>query len=265
MKIPLRLACALIAAAGFMPAADNRFSNDLSDHSSSMVDVIVQFTAPPTADQHRKVAARGGIFKADLSGIKAAVYSLPSSAVADLAQDSDVVYISPDRPVKGLLNYSTAAVNAGIAWSQYNLTGTGIGVAVIDSGISSHPDLTNVIAMSRVVYAQDFAGGGANDLYGHGTHVAGIIAGDGALSTGPLFTMTFKGMAPNANLVNLRVLDGNGDGTDSNVIKAIQAAIALKSTYNIRVINLSWEGRYSKATLWIHFARRLRRRGRPGS
>ena len=81
MKAPLRLACVLIAVAGLIPAADSKFSKDLSDRSSSMVDVIVQFTAPPTADQHQKVAARGGIFKADLRGIKGACLLYTSRCV----------------------------------------------------------------------------------------------------------------------------------------------------------------------------------------
>ena len=94
---------------------------------------------------------------------------------------------------------------------------------------------------SRVVYHQDFTGtatsnssGARYDLYGHGTHVAGIIAGNGSLSGGE-----YAGVAPGATLIDLRALDANGAGTDSTVIAAIQQAIALKNTYNIRVINLS--------------------------
>jgi len=122
-------------------------------------------------------------------------------------------------------------------------TGTGIGVAVIDSGINdSHKDLWNSAeTASRVVYRQDFTGtantntsGAKYDLYGHGTHVAGIIGGNGYLSGG-----NYAGVASNVNLIDLRVLDLNGAGTDSNVIAAIQAAIAQQSKYNIRVINLS--------------------------
>ena len=79
----------------------------------------------------------------------------------------------------------------------------------------------------------------ANDQYGHGTHVAGIIGGDGNKSTGTSDFYTFEGIAPNVNLINLRVLDQNGPGTDSQVISAIQTAILLKYIYNIRVINLS--------------------------
>jgi serine protease AprX len=92
-----------------------------------------------------------------------------------------------------------------------------------------------------VVYHQDFTGtatsnanGAQYDLYGHGTHVAGIIGGNGYLSAG-----RFAGVAPTVNLIDLRALDANGSGSDSNVIAAIQQAIALKDTYNIRVINLS--------------------------
>ena len=77
------------------------------------------------------------------------------------------------------------------------------------------------------------------DHFGHGTHVAGLAAGDGAASYGNAYNYTFYGTAPNANLINLRALDQNGEGTDSSVIAAIEEAIALKNTYNIRVINLS--------------------------
>ena len=82
-------------------------------------------------------------------------------------------------------------------------------------------------------------GGGTDDHYGHGAHVAGIIGGNGKLSSGSNAIHTFRGIAPNVNLINLRVLDANGKGTDSAVIAAIQEAIALKNKYNIRVINLS--------------------------
>ena len=78
------------------------------------------------------------------------------------------------------------------------------------------------------------AASGTSDGYGHGTHVAGIVAGNGWNSWGWMY-----GVAPNANLVNLKVLDSTGFGQDSYVIAAIQQAIALKNTYNIRVINLS--------------------------
>ncbi len=82
-------------------------------------------------------------------------------------------------------------------------------------------------------------GGAAPDQFGHGQHVAGIIAASGQTSNCPNCMRSFKGIAPGVNLIDLRVLDQNGQGTDSNVIAAIDAAIYLKNIYNIRVINLS--------------------------
>jgi serine protease AprX len=170
--------------------------------------------------------------------LHAVVYTVPASSLENLASDPNVTYISPDRVLAGQLDYSTAAVNANSAW-KFGLTGSGVGVAVIDSGIDSNPDLSVLGLLSRVVYTQDFTGGNGTDQYGHGTHVAGIIGANGASSNCFNCKRSFVGLAPNASLVNLRVLDGNGEGTDSSVIAAIERAIVLKQRYNIRVINLS--------------------------
>jgi len=155
--------------------------------------------------------------------------------------------VSPDRAVRSttvssplpMLDYHTDAANAQAAWAQ-GLDGSGTGVAVIDSGIQDIPDLHG--KRFGVGYSQDFvhsAPANGSDLYGHGSHVAGIIAGSGNKSNGANYLYTFKGVAPGVDLINLRVLDENGQGTDSQVIAAIETAIQLKSIYNIRVINLS--------------------------
>jgi len=214
------------------------------------VDVIIQFNQAPTDVQHGKVQGKGGALKRKLDVIKGAHYSVPVESLQTLADDPDIAYISPNRPVShtstSTVDYAPETVNAPVAWQQWSLDGTGVGVAVIDSGVTAVGDLywwipSNQTYGSRVVYSQNFVPGTTetSDQYGHGTHVAGIIAGAGWFSTGSNFTHTFKGIAPNANIINLRVLDQNGVGTDSSVIAAIQAAINLKSTYNIRVINLS--------------------------
>ena len=212
-----------------------------------LVDVIVQFTRTPTARHHQRIVARGGTIQRELRLIKAGSYSVPGSALTSLAHDPDVAYISPDRPLfstnngspTAVLDYHTDSVNAPAAWTQ-GLNGSGIGVAVIDSGIIDIPDLHG--QNNLVVFSQNFVGGtsgSANDQFGHGSHVAGIIAGTGNKSTGSNYLYTFKGIADNASLINLRALDQNGAGTDSQVIAAIQMAIQLKNKYNIRVINLS--------------------------
>src|SRR5579859_1617533 len=199
-----------------------------------VVRVIVQYRDVPNPSKNEHVLTLGGSIRQALELVRGHAISLPAAQLERLAADPDVEAIVPDHPVSASLDTVAPAVNAPAAWMA-NQIGTGIGVAVIDSGVSAHNDLN-----SRIVYNQDFTGEGQNaDLYGHGTHVAGIIAGNGAQSTGPSHFKTFKGMAPGVNIINLRALNSQGAGSDSTVIAAIQKAISLKNQYNIRVINLS--------------------------
>ncbi|MFN0168755.1 MAG: S8 family peptidase, partial [Bryobacteraceae bacterium] len=221
-------------------ASASKLAKDLNGiDKSKTVDVIVQFSSPLSESHHTKVKQHGGSLKRALGAVKGALYSVPAEALERLAADPSVVYVSPDRKVYATLDYATPTVNASIA-TQSGWDGTGIGVAIIDSGVySSHPDLLAKNKF-RVVYSEAFNGStNVADEYGHGTHVAGIIGGNGASSTGSVFTRTFKGVAPEAKLINLKVLDASGQGTDSGVIAAISRAIQLKAQYNIRVINLS--------------------------
>ena len=101
---------------------------------------------------------------------------------------------------------------------------------MIDSGIERHPALR-----TRIVASVDFTGprirvGQPTDDYGHGTHVAGIAAGA---------SREFSGIAPGAHLVNLRVLDENGAGYTSDVVDAINWAVANRKRFGIKIINLS--------------------------
>src|SRR5581483_5620335 len=213
--------------------SDARQQGKLRDQT---VQVIVQFTKSPTNSHIKKMAGFGGRHLRALSLLKGGVFTVPLSALSKLEKDADIAYISPDRPVSGAsTDYFQETVGANVAHS-YGWDGTGVGVAVIDSGISDHSDLHDpATGASRVVYSESFVPGtDTSDGYGHGTHVAGIIGGNGTLSNG--YT---TGVAQHVNLVNLRVLHSTGAGSDSYVIAAIQRAIALKDTYNIRVINLS--------------------------
>src|SRR6202021_3471350 len=168
----------------------------------------------------------GGTILAPLPIVNGLVASLTGPALQTLSNSANVVYISTDRPLAPTLSNAAPAVNAFAAW-QSGYTGTGIGVALVDSGVSSHPDLKGgVLGGSRVVWNQSFIPGnsGTNDQYGHGTHIAGLIAGDGASSTGANYSHTFQGIAPGANLVNLRVLAQNGAGTDVSGMAATNRA-----------------------------------------
>src|SRR6202040_3529571 len=154
----------------------------------------------------------GGRILGQVPLVNGVVALLDGNGIVSLSNQSNVVYISQDRPLTPSLNNAASAVNAEFAW-QSNYTGAGVGVALIDSGLSNNLDLNQgILPVSRVVYRQSFVPGNSSssDQYGHGTHIAGLIAGDGLSSTGWYFTRTFMGVAPGANIVNLRVLDANG-------------------------------------------------------
>ncbi len=243
----------LVALPLMSMADDSKISPDLraSKTSSGQVQVIVQY-APGTQVSCNgllglvdcllnDVTKLGGSILGQLPLINGVVALLDGPGIVGLSNQSNVVYISPDRPLIPLDVNANSAINAQFA-AQSNYTGAGIGVALIDSGVNNHVDLyTGILPLPRVVSNQSFLPGNSNtaDQYGHGTHIAGLIAGDGLASTGPLYTQTFKGVAPGAKIINLRVLDANGTGTDSEVIAAINQAISMKSQYNIRVMNLS--------------------------
>ena len=208
----------------------------------------MQFAVPPTPAEieHLNAIAEGHHARqADLSAIHGQLYAVPARSIRGLAENPNVVYISPDRPVHATMDYTGVAVGSQTTFS-YGMDGSGVAVAIIDSGIllpqtDLNTNNAGVANGSRVLYSQSFVPKveDASDHYGHGTHVAGIVAGNGTNSTGPDYYRTFRGIAPNANLINLRVLDANGQGTDSAVISAINTAIQLKDTYKIGVINLS--------------------------
>src|SRR5262245_14917765 len=227
----------LVSAQGYRP----KISSDLAQKKGGeRIDVIVQFT-PGRASQE-VIQANGGEVRANFHIINGVLASVPARALQGLAHNPNITYISPDRELQGSLEYANPTVGADLARS-WGWTGDGIGGTIIDSGVSDHPDFKE-LGVSRVVYNQSFIPGGTStiDAYGHGTHVAGIVGGNGSSSTsrpGHTYTKTFFGIAPKAKLINLQVLNGDGNGTDSAVIAAIQRAIELKSKYNIRVINLS--------------------------
>ncbi|MET0647192.1 MAG: S8 family serine peptidase [Pyrinomonadaceae bacterium] len=122
---------------------------------------------------------------------------------------------------------------------NYNPTydGTGIGIAVLDSGLDpNHTVFTSESgSASRVALSRDFTGENrTDDPYGHGTHVASVAAGNGQVSNG-----AYRGIAPNAKLINLRVLNSQGTGSVSQLLAAIDWIKTNRTTYNIRVVNLS--------------------------
>src|SRR5215467_730524 len=208
-------------------------------NSDGTVDVIIQFNSTLQARHFQMMTSQGGRLKHKFEQINGAAYRIPVKVLAFLEKHPDIAYVTPDRQNTTFDQSDSAAISAvtvDVARTQFGLDGRGIGVAVIDSGVYNHDDLQGSSG-SRIVYSESFVASDSStgDAYGHGTHVAGIIGGNGQDSSGG----QYHGVAPLVNIVNLRVLNGQGSGNDSQVIAAIQRAIQLKNTYNIRVMNLS--------------------------
>ncbi len=208
--------------------------------------VIIDYRAEADV---RAITQRGGRAGRQLDGLRGQVAEIDNRVLAQLAADPRVAHVRPDRPAFVTMERTGAAIGAAIAREQFDVTGKGVGVAVIDSGITAwHDDLYYRLgkragAAARVVHFKDFTVPSSpgtwiadvpSDDFGHGTHVAGTVAGSGYDSDGRR-----SGIAPGANLIGLKVLDGDGHGYASDVIAAIDYAIAVRRRYNIRIINLS--------------------------
>jgi subtilisin family serine protease len=178
----------------------------------------------------------GGRLGRTLPILKGQVAYVPNAALTALVESALVKDVLLDRPVESVAERTGATIGATGVREELGYDGTGIGVAVIDSGITPwHDDLSGV-GGQRVVRFVDFVNGGttAYDDNGHGTHVAGVVGGNGFDSGGGR-----TGVAPGANLTVLKVLDKQGKGHVSDVIAALDYVVANKDALKIRVVNLS--------------------------
>lgn len=221
--------------------------------------VIVRSTADAMASAERLVVSVGGRVDLPLGIINGFRAIVPVAALARLANAPQIWSITPDAPVHmnaidPTLGYDTGddgspylvakAVGATSAW-QAGLTGAGVDVAIIDTGVAPLPEFK-----SRVVYGPDLSPESQvdalryNDSYGHGTHMAGLIAGrDPNLAPGAIAgPSNYTGVAPGARVVSVKVATYNGSTDVSQVLAAIDWVVQHRNTdgLNIRVLNLSF-------------------------
>src|SRR5262249_7478446 len=124
-----------------MVGASPKIAPDLTHISpQATVSVIIQFSSPLDHAGRQVLLKQGGILKADLDFIHSASYTVRASGLEKIAALPQVAHISPDRAVKATLDYANAAVGAQAAF-QAGWDGAGIGIAVIDSGITGNADL----------------------------------------------------------------------------------------------------------------------------
>jgi serine protease AprX len=248
-RIRWAVACLAIAASALVPT--------VAEARSQRVEVIVQMDAgrAPAAGE-AAVRAAGGTVTGDLPIINGFAAKLPADAAHGLAGADGVKAVTVDNAVKpqgvSLSRLQTAygaSVDAPQVWNNpiSEVTGRGVGVAVIDTGIAGqHPDFrtSSSNSTSRVVASAvtNPDARTAGDTYGHGTHVAGIIAGNGwdRRYEDPL-RGRYVGIAPDANLISVKVSDDQGEASVLDVIYGLQFVVDNKAAYNIRVVNLSLE------------------------
>ncbi len=257
-RTPLRLLAGTIltifVAAFVLTPAGTRASGGAPD-----VSVIVRTLSGAQARIERFVTAGGGSITAELPIIDGFSATLSQRVVDAIGTDPSVVSISPDVALAPqTASYdpgtdtnsmaSTTKYSGATAWWRAGYTGDGVDVALIDTGVAP---VTGLAGTNKVIYGPDLSIESQSaaltnlDTYGHGTFMAGLIAGDDPTLTAPYDQSppsAYRGMAPDARIVSLKVGTADG-GTDvSQVIAAIDWVVqhAHDPGMNIRVLNLSY-------------------------
>src|ERR1041384_8192296 len=247
------------------------------EDSNERARVIVNLArGTETATARRSLERAGVHVQQQFDQLGVVVADVPTAQLETLAAHNEVAWVSEDAEAGSLAttpgNTShievTTGANLVLPSGNDNEAkggaGNGVGIALLDSGLNP-PDTaafagyelqsssllgtgllgsTSVTSYNRVSAPVDFTGENrTDDPYGHGTHTAGVAAGTGQSSEDYAAqhagAPTYGGIATGANLVSVRVLNSLGIGTVSNVIAGINWVIKNKSTYNIRVMNLS--------------------------
>ena len=231
-----------------------------ADDGASTSSVIVQL-ADRDDDVHAIVEGFGGTVTAELAIIDGVAADVPTSALALLEQHPSVAAVTPDGQVQltgwentangdmiSMSSVSDKLVDADVFWND-GFTGAGVDVALIDSGVSSAAALTT---SGKVLNGPDLSFESQNpsliheDSFGHGTHLAGIIAGRDASAPSRITTKEtrkhFLGIAPDARVVSVKVAQRQGAADVSQVIAAIDWVVQHRNDdgLNIRVLNLSF-------------------------
>lgn len=214
--------------------------------------VIVSVQPAASAAAQALVVGAGGRVRRQLPIVGGFAATVPAAALGRLTAAPGVRSVTPDVRVHVQAGASTtgtgsdvysaypAALRADRVWATGN-RGQGVTVAVVDTGVSPSPDLAGRLLSvtddrtGRTAACENLSGeADCDDNYGHGTFVAGVVAGDGTASAG-----RWTGVAPRANIVSVKVAGRDGAADVSGVLAAIQWVVSFKDRYGIRVLNLS--------------------------
>jgi len=235
---------ALLLATGVGAARDGS-----SQPGTEPVRVIVQQRAAADAAPALAVRRLGGQVTRALPIVAGFAATVPATVVDELARLPGVRAVTPDDRVRvqgtadtgNLRSVYPKAIRADDAWRR-GVTGRGVTVAVVDTGVAPNlPDLSGRLVQvtddltGQTTPCKNLSGElDCNDRYGHGTFIAGLVAGDGASSDG-----RWKGVAPEASILSVKAAGADGSADVSNILAAIQWVVSFKERYGIRVLNLS--------------------------
>ncbi len=196
-------------------------------------EVIVQLTCDLKKDKKKVEKLLGSIIPDNLfTYINAFSAKLTANQIKKLSQEQDVKLIEQNITIVTNLDTANRWFGTEKAREDFSLSGSGVTIAIVDTGIdSAHLDLND----HKVIGWIDLINGHSSpyDDQGHGTHVASIAAGRGDGN------YRYKGVAPNASLVGVKVLDANGSGSMTQIIQGVEWLIDHKEQYNIQIANIS--------------------------
>jgi serine protease AprX len=231
-----------VDAAGKKTKLDIALQQSVRRGETGSLDVIIS-AVPGRRDAVRaKLTVKGRNITGEHGSINALSATIDVRDLADLNGDPSVASVSLNAVVRAHQTVPSSGalltldlLRPIVGSPATGVTGRGVGVAVIDSGLANVPDLRNQI---KAFY--DFTIDGtarqasASDAFGHGTHIAATIA-----SSGQQNGLLYQGIAPGVRLIGMKVLDASGNGSTSAVINALAFATRNKAALGIDVINLS--------------------------
>lgn len=204
----------------------------LNSGNSGAIPIIISY-------KNHKSMARGKVsslsknLRYELPVVNGYACEMTPEAILEINSDPNIEFISYDTPVFAVMDIAGKTIGADRAHKSGH-TGKGVTVALIDTGVSPHRDI--VYPTNRIVGFKDFIKDESEpyDDNGHGTHCAGILASNGFSSKGK-----YTGIAPEASILSVKILDENGNGTTSDILSAVQWIIDTKEVYKTKVVNFS--------------------------
>lgn len=197
---------------------------------NNMVEIIIECS---TDNRVESIIKQYGEVKYRLPVIDSYVVEIPKKYIYQLRNIKGIKAVYENTHITAQMNNARKIVNWESAKNE-GLTGKSIGIAILDTGIAPVDDL--IKPRNRILGFKDFVNNKSDpyDDNGHGTHVSGIAAGNGSLSSG-----RYCGIAPESNLIGIKILDKEGKGNTSKVLAGVQWLVDNKEKYNIRIANLS--------------------------